>query len=74
MFLYILFADLNFPLLSTKRTIISKLNTMNTKNKKTMTFDGGNPDPGLGHAHKMSKVYDTCYLIGLNYRSFQFHL
>jgi hypothetical protein len=37
---------------------------MNTKNKKTMTFDGGNPDPGLGYAHKMSKVYDTCYLIG----------
>ena len=37
--------------ISTKRTTISHLNSLNTK-KKTTTYDIENPDPGLGQAQK----------------------
>ena len=40
--------------ISTKQTINSHLNLLNTK--KTMTYDVGNPGPGLGQAQKCGRV------------------
>jgi hypothetical protein len=39
---------------STKQTITSDFKSL--KIKKTMTYDGGNPGPGLGQAHKYGRV------------------
>ena len=47
--------------ISTKRTTISHLNSLNTK-KKTTTYDIENPDPGLGQAQK--SIYSGACLIG----------
>ena len=38
-----------------KQTITSHLNSLNIK-KKTMTYDVGNPGPGLGQAQKCGRV------------------
>ena len=40
--------------ISTKQTINSHLILLNTK--KTMTYDVGNPGPGLGQAQKCGRV------------------
>jgi hypothetical protein len=40
----------SIPPISTKQTIISRLNSWNIK--KTMTYDVVNPGPGLGQAQK----------------------
>ena len=40
------------PSISTKQTIVSHLNSLNTK--KNTTYDVGNPNPGLGQAQKVA--------------------
>ena len=43
--------------ISTKQTITSHLNSLNTKKKRGITtYDIGNPDPGLGHTQKCGGV------------------
>ena len=43
----------SIPPILTKQTITSQLNSLNTK--KTVTYDIGNPGPGLGQAQKCGK-------------------
>jgi hypothetical protein len=45
---------LTIPTISTKWTITSHLNSLNTK--KTMAYDVVNPGPGLGQAQKGGEV------------------
>ena len=44
------------PSISTERTITSHLNSLNTKIRKTMTYDIGNTGLGYGQAQKCGWV------------------
>ena len=47
--------------ISTKQTITSHLNSLNTKNK-TMTYSDVNPGPRLGQEQKYGRVKPNVYI------------
>jgi hypothetical protein len=44
------------PPISTKQTITPHLNSLLHEKKRTMTYDAGNPRPGLGQVQKCGEV------------------